>query len=851
MANTMIFPGNASMTERVSTNHNFETEDFTLHCWMNTIDSGPLFTQPATHLSVSVHPNGSLQFTVKFGDRLQVIQSDRTGFNDGNWHHVAAVRSGQELSLYVNGKALETTQRWANIEAAGSDGSEQQFIGSLGPTGIWDNALTKEQIRKTFIQSMKGNEPGLLSHHTFNEKHGALLSSLALLTVQITLTNQSNSTLEKQADKTKNPFYKQFPQKIEANDKVVINITNSMATWEAIHCDVVYENALGTVEVEVLKTRDMYNSSITATTGKDLIDELTTVSNTATGLTATLTVAESLVLAMMQNFYDFMSALRGKLKKDQIVTAGGNLAQLVDYNQACQIFNTYYELKPLAIVYCETTEDVQLVYTTAVANNLPVRVRSGGHDHEGECSGTDTIVLDMTRIDHVKLAKQGENGPVYAHIGPGIRFISLTTILAKQDVMIPHGTCATVGIAGFTMGGGWGPWTRKEGMCCEKLMGATIVLGDGSVQKLEITDGKVPELLWALRGGGGMSYGIVTELVIETFPLPAELIKFQIEWNPYSPTTVKEKGDKVGRKMLAMIEPKTTPTLNILKAWEKIILSKETPKLIGTNLQVSAKNWDQPTYDKFDVNTVFHNCIMYGYWQGDLKTLKEFLKVHYKSVPRFELTIDGEGGSKADYGTHLMSNWDRKSFTNVKRLLKGLGGKPFPPDLEAPSPHKITSRFVNHEGLSPAGYKALLESLTSPLISTENIGLGLFTYITLGALAGDFYHSMPEKQKKESAFPYKDKQYTIQYQTWWNEELAQKEEWQDNDVYKHTNRALDWMQQCRDFDIPHTSGAFISFKDSSIPTSVYFDSSYEKLMNIKKEHSKDPKNHFRTRKTIL
>lgn len=838
MGNTMIFPGNASVTDRVSTNHNFETGDFTLHCWMSTIDFGPLFTQPATNLHVGVDPNGSIQFTVKYGDQLQTVQTLQTGFNDGLWHHVAAVRSGDQLSIFVDGNELPVTQRWSNIEAAGSDGSEQQFIGSLGPTGIWSDALTADEIKNTFTAPLQGNEDGLLSYHSFTDKQ---ISSLTYLSVKITVTNSTNETLKKLSEGSDNPFYKQFPKTIEANSKIEIELNNSHKIWEAIQCSVKYENALGTIEIEVLKTRNQYNSSIVAYVEKDLIDELTTIQNTPLVTSVTLVVAESLVLVMMRNFYSFLNALRGKMKRDQVVTGGGNLYDIVDYNKACQIFNTYFELKPLAIVYCESTEDVQLAYLKAVENNLPVRVRSGGHDHEGECSGTDTIVLDMTRINHVKLEKpKGENGPVYAHIGPGIRFISLTTILAQQNVMIPHGTCATVGIAGFTMGGGWGPWTRKEGMCCERLMGATIVLGDGSVEKLDATNGTVPELLWALRGGGGMSYGIVTELVIETFPLPAELIKFELQWNPY----------KVADENLELSEKKTVPTIKILKAWEETILSNETSRLIGTNLKVSAKNWEYDNYDKFDMNTVFHNCIMYGYWEGKLKDLKEFLKVQFRTVPEYQLTVDGEGGSR-DYGANLMGKWDRQSYYNVKRQLAGLQGKPLPPDLEDPSPHKITSRLVNKGGLSPEGYKALLESLTSPLISDENMKLGLFSYITLGAIAGDFYNSITEEQKKKSAFPYKENQYTVQYQTWWNEQLGEKEEGENNDVYKYTNRALDWMQQCRDFKIPQTSGAFISFKDSSIPTSTYFAQHYDELMRIKKAFSKDPKNHFRTRKTII
>ncbi len=129
--------------------------------------------------------------------------------------------------------------------------------------------------------------------------------------------------------------------------------------------------------------------------------------------------------------------------------------------------------------------------------------------------------------------------------------------------------------------------------------------------------------------------------------------------------------------------------------------------------------------------------------------------------------------------------------------------------------------------------------------------MGLFTYLTLGAIVGDFYLDEKNQSDEHSSFPYKDKLYTIQYQTWWNQDLELKLEGQNNKVYNYTNRALDWMEVARDYDIPNTSGAFISFKDSSIPTRKYFMQNYDRLVQIKEDHSKDPYNHFRIRKSII
>ncbi|WP_272151778.1 FAD-dependent oxidoreductase [Tenacibaculum aiptasiae] len=523
-----------------------------------------------------------------------------------------------------------------------------------------------------------------------------------------------------------------------------------------------------------------------------------------------------------------------------ISTNWGDLENVYEHNLKSQIFNRRLQFNPFVIVYCETASDVEATYNTAIKNKLPIKVRAGGHDHEGECNGTNVVLIDVSKMNRVSIDPDTK----IAKIGPGIRFESLTSILADNNVMIPHGTCATVGIAGFTMGGGWGPWTRKMGMCCEHLVGATILLGNGKLINLNANPetGSIPDLLWALRGGGGMSYGIVTELRIQTFPLPKILHRFEIEWNPYSdqnPDLIEEN----------------VPTIQVLKKWEELITSENTPRLTGTNLKINGRSWDNNT--PIDTETIAHNCVFYGYWEGDEASLTDAINDNFTgALANYEFTIEPATGAdfhhKNNYGKNLMSNWDRESHSKILSKLNLLQGTPLQPDEDLPAPHKITSRLVDKNGLdhnNKNGYQQLLKSLTSSLILDGNRALGLFNYVTLGAIVGDFYTQKGEETN--SAFPYKDKLYTIQYQCWWNTEAEEKEEFQDNFVYDRTNRALDWIEVNRDFDIPNTSGAFISFKDSSIPTKTYFDKNYKRLIEIKENESKDPYNHFRTRKTII
>lgn len=551
----------------------------------------------------------------------------------------------------------------------------------------------------------------------------------------------------------------------------------------------------------------------------------------------------------------------------EMLDEGFNSSRLLSQNHHCSsdvkglntyqteslIFNLRYQYHPFAIAMCQNTEEVKQVYMKAIKFKLPVRVRAGGHDHAGECSGDNTILIDVTGIkdfDYDDITK-------VATIGAGYRFYQLTPKLAAHDRMIAHGTCATVGITGFIQGGGWSPWTRKHGMCCENLVGATVILGDGT--EIQVSETENSEILWALRGGGGMSYGLVTQLKIKTFELPAEIHRFQIEWN--IPDNTKKLFD-------CPMPTKQYPTIDVLKTWENVIKSCDSTCLLGTNLKINALYFDdKDDFYKQDIRSFYHHSIMYGYWEGTKDKLIDFIKHNFKDVGGYNQYVDigparGSHFSNPDhkYDHALMGDWGRSSLADVSRysgnipgqtaLLKGL---PFTPDYDAPAPHKITSTLVSEDGLTcHAGYKQLLKTLTSNLLSPRNAHLGLFSYVTLGAIVGDFYQQHPTgKSSLGVAFPYQSSQYTIQHQTWWNEDIKNKVELQNNDVFVDTNRALDWIDTARESEIEGSYGAFISFKDPAIPTEVYFQHNYAKLMDIKKHFIRDHYNHLRTRKTII
>lgn len=552
--------------------------------------------------------------------------------------------------------------------------------------------------------------------------------------------------------------------------------------------------------------------------------------------------AQSLMLNYWNNTLKFVQALKSSgFKDDQLLTqASPSVSEtpgLTGYQAQTLIFNTRLRFNPAVIVMCESTENVAQAYKQAISLNLPIRVRSGGHDHEGECTGTDVILLDLSRLKEFNVKKV--NDDYIANIGSGYRFFQVVPKLADNNppLTIPHGTCATVGLAGFIQGGGWGPWTRSKGMCCESLVGATVVLGNGEVIEVnaedDIVDANDPshkKLLWALRGGGALSYGIVTHFKVKAFEIPDEIHRFVINWN-----TNDEHAQAFS-------------TLELLSQWEDVINNASTDKLVGTNLKINAiaaNSQNKP---------LCHPSTMYGYWQGSWQELEQFVSNHFPNSTPIHQGTD----TKANYNSALMGNWSRNSLFDVLKKQKRLGslanadGTPFTPDFDAPAPHKLTSKVVKGSGLTKNGKEQLIKSLTSDLINAKSSDLGLFSYVTLGAIAGPFYNEISEKEANARvSFPYSKSHYTIQYQTWWNESVELKEQGQNNEVYNYINRAMDWIEVSRETQIEGTEGAFISFKDSAIPTKDYFLGSYEDLMKVKERYSRDPANHLRSRKTII
>jgi hypothetical protein len=181
-------------------------------------------------------------------------------------------------------------------------------------------------------------------------------------------------------------------------------------------------------------------------------------------------------------------------------------------------------IRPQAIVMAEDANDVAASIAFARDRGIPFTAKCGGHSYGGY-SVCDGLVIDVSPMSAVTPGADGT-----ATVGAGATLIDVAAGLEPSGVMIPGGTCGSVGISGLTMGGGQGVTGRRFGLTCDSLIAATVVTADGRVRGCSETTNA--DLFWALRGGGGGNFGVVTSFTFRTHHVDRITI-FGLSW-PWS-----------------------------------------------------------------------------------------------------------------------------------------------------------------------------------------------------------------------------------------------------------------------------------------------------------------------------
>ncbi len=195
-----------------------------------------------------------------------------------------------------------------------------------------------------------------------------------------------------------------------------------------------------------------------------------------------------------------------------------------DYRRSARLYNPRFDgvAVPAAIARCATVGDVAACVRFAGTGGGGLRLRAGGHSYGGWSTGPN-LVVDVSGLSAVTVDTAGG----VARIGAGARLATVYAALAARGMAVAAGSCPTVGITGLALGGGVGVLTRAFGLTCDALRSVQIVTADGAVR--EVDGRRDADLFWALRGGGGGSFGAVTALTVAVRAAP-RVSTFYLEW---------------------------------------------------------------------------------------------------------------------------------------------------------------------------------------------------------------------------------------------------------------------------------------------------------------------------------
>jgi len=238
-------------------------------------------------------------------------------------------------------------------------------------------------------------------------------------------------------------------------------------------------------------------------------------------------------------------AVRGRLIKlrspfDDCASAGASCATALKHignpyfigdepalTQASGWVDAWTSRPSVYAVAAASTADVAAAVDFARRHALRLVVKGGGHGYQGTSNAPDSLLVWTRRMNNVQLhdafvaqgCKAKQEPQAAASIGAGAMWADAYHAVTTQGGRyVQGGGCRTVGVAGLVQGGGFGSWSKRYGTSAANLLEAEVVTADGKVRV--VNECLHPDLFWAIKGGGGGTFGVVTRLTLRTRELP-------------------------------------------------------------------------------------------------------------------------------------------------------------------------------------------------------------------------------------------------------------------------------------------------------------------------------------------
>ena len=188
-----------------------------------------------------------------------------------------------------------------------------------------------------------------------------------------------------------------------------------------------------------------------------------------------------------------------------------------DYDEVRKVWNAMIDRRPGMIARCVSPEDVVQAVSFSREHNLLVSVRGGGHNIAGNCICDDGLMIDLSLMKDIRVDQDART----ATVEPGCTLADFDAAAQVHGLATPLGINSTTGVAGLTLGGGFGWLSRKYGLTVDNLRSVDVVMADG--MRMHASETENDDLFWGLRGGGG-NFGIATSFEFQLHPVGPDLL---------------------------------------------------------------------------------------------------------------------------------------------------------------------------------------------------------------------------------------------------------------------------------------------------------------------------------------